>query len=33
MRFILALNSAAVLLLGLLPNGLLNLCGRLIGQG
>jgi NADH-quinone oxidoreductase subunit N len=33
MRFILALNAAAVLLLGLLPNGLLSLCGRLIGAG
>ncbi|HTT04801.1 MAG TPA: NADH-quinone oxidoreductase subunit NuoN [Steroidobacteraceae bacterium] len=33
MRFILTLNAAAVLLLGLLPNGLLSLCGRLIGAG
>jgi NADH-quinone oxidoreductase subunit N len=33
MRFILSLNSAAVLLLGLLPNALLSLCGRLIGAG
>jgi NADH-quinone oxidoreductase subunit N len=31
MRFILTLNSAAVLALGLLPNALLALCGRLIG--
>jgi NADH-quinone oxidoreductase subunit N len=30
-RFILALNAAGVLLLGLLPNALLNLCSRVIG--
>ena len=29
-RFVLALNAAAVLLLGLLPSGLLELCSRLI---
>jgi NADH-quinone oxidoreductase subunit N len=29
-RYVLALNAAAVLLLGLLPSGLLELCSRLI---
>ena len=30
MRFILVINTAAVALLGLLPNALLDLCARLI---
>ena len=29
-RFVLAINTAAVALLGLLPNSLLELCGRLL---